>query len=648
MSHPPPDEKAETPGPCPAPLRVLQVEDSADDALLVRREVERGVGATVTERVETAEAFRAALDRPWDVILCDHRLPAFSSEVALRILRESGRDVPLVIVSGEMGEDAAVAAMKAGASDFVSKQNMARLGPAVRRELREAAVRRERALATQALRRMEQQLHVVLESTKDAIFVIDADGRVAAVYGAGLEERGGRREDHVGRFVGEILGGEASAAHAAACRKALAGEHSTYGWTLERPGRPVLHFHTSMSPIREGDRVVGAVAITRDITEMKRMEAQLVISDRMVSVGTLAAGVVHEINSPLACVIANLSMALEDLRPATADGGIDPEMLEGLADARTAAQQVRAIVQDLRIFSRGDDRPCDVDVEQVLESCRRMAWNEIKHRARLRMVLDALPFVKGSESRIGQVFLNLLVNAAQAMPEGRASENEIVVTARRAPGGITVAVADTGCGMPKNVLDRLFTPFFTTKPANLGTGLGLSICHRIVTSLGGRISVVSEVGRGSVFTVFLPAPEETRRGEGPPPAACANARSARILVIDDEALVRNAVRRVLAPRHEVVLETAPGALARIDAGERFDAVLCDLMMPVVSGMEVHAAIQARAPHLAGRIAFLTGGAFTPAARAFLETSGVRHLDKPFEPAALREFVNRVLVMAGPG
>src|SRR6266511_3312883 len=355
------------------------------------------------------------------------------------------------------------------------------------------------------------------------------------------------------------------------------------------------------------------------------------LADRMASVGTLAAGVAHEINNPLAFILANLEFALTELRVAAAD----PEVLRALGEARDGGLRVREIVRDLKAFSRADAEAHEtLDLRRVLQSALGLAQNEIRHRARLEVEVGDIPHVTGSEHRLGQVFLNLLINAAQAVPDGRAAENLVrAVTATAPDGRALVEISDSGSGIAADVLPHIFDPFFMTKPVGVGTGLGLSICHGIVSGLGGEILVESAPRKGSSFRVFLP-----------PAAAGSAALRGKILVVDDEALVARAVGRILSSQHEVVTRTsARAALADVaGAGGGFDLVLCDLMMPDMNGMEFHARLREIAPALAERTLFLTGGAFTASAREFLARVPNPRIEKPFEPDALRAFVARVL------
>jgi signal transduction histidine kinase len=391
-------------------------------------------------------------------------------------------------------------------------------------------------------------------------------------------------------------------------------------------------------------------------SERRKMQEQLMISDRMASVGTLAAGVAHEINNPLAALMANLDLFAHDFAALVETaGGADAggawtaprlrEMDESLQDARECADRVRHIVKDLKIFSRADeDRRGPVDVHRVLESSVRMAWNEIRHRARLTKDYGDVPAVDANEARLGQVFLNLIVNAAQAIPEGNTDKNEIrVVTRRGTDRQVVVEVRDTGSGIPDAVLSKIFDPFFTTKPVGVGTGLGLAICHRIVHAMGGHIVVESEVGKGTTIRITLPMAEADAAAPTPIPTAVPLARRGRIMVVDDEPMLAGVIRRMLSSEHDMVSVTHAGeAIERIQKGERFDVILSDLMMPEITGMDLHAALKKIDPAQADRIVFMTGGAFTSRAREFMGEVRNPRLDKPFDVNTLRALIYSLL------
>ncbi len=288
-------------------------------------------------------------------------------------------------------------------------------------------------------------------------------------------------------------------------------------------------------------------------------------------------------------------------------------------------------------------------MRQILDSSLRMAAVTLRQKATIVRDYGEVPPVIANESRLGQLFLNLVVNAAQALPEGSPADNRIEIGVRLEGPMVTVTIADTGSGIPKDVLPRIFEPFFTTKPVGQGTGLGLSICRRIVVQLGGDIAVHSAPGEGTRFTIRIPradAPNKQTPKELPPRPS--PGRRARILCIDDEPALGLALRRALVSEHDVVLLTSANeALQQVKNGERFDLCLCDLMMPGMSGMDFHAELEAFVPDLAKRIVFLTGGAHTPRAREFFETVHNQRLDKPMGLEELRRAIGSMLESPPP-
>jgi signal transduction histidine kinase len=484
------------------------------------------------------------------------------------------------------------------------------------------------------LEESEQRYRTLMANASDAIAILTPDGVVREVNRRLEQALELPRERILGRKFQDLV---------TAAREPFGPVEMT-----RRDGSRLLIQLSDTVVDVGGERLV--LSIGRDVTEQMQAQAQLMVSDRMASVGMLAAGVAHEINNPLSTVTGNLELAAKDLDALVKRLGPEAGLAtlqEGISDAREAAERVRTIVRDLKIFSRAEeDRRTAVDVIRVLDSSLRMAWNEIRHRARIAKDYGKVPPVLGNESRLGQVFLNLIVNAAQAIQEGRADDNEIRVrTAVAGAGGaVIVDVVDTGPGIPPELLKKLFTPFFTTKPQGVGTGLGLAICQRIVNGLGGEISVTSVMGKGTTFRVTLPAArlEETIPALLATPVTAAR-RAGRILIVDDEPKVAQMVRRMLVQEHEVqVLTEAAEALALISAGERFDVILCDVMMPVMTGMELHEQLRRTAPDQADRIVFLTGGAFTPRARAFLDEVPNPRLEKPFALQTLRALINERL------
>lgn len=389
-------------------------------------------------------------------------------------------------------------------------------------------------------------------------------------------------------------------------------------------------------------RVVGSLA---DVHERKRLEQTLRTSERLAALGTLAAGVAHEMNNPLCYVLANLDFALRALPegPTRAPAGAGWEdLLAALRDARAGAERMRGVVRDLRLLSRADDETLGpVDVEATLEGALAMVRHELRHRARLVTQYGGVPPVHGNASRLGQVFLNLLVNAVHAIPEGAADANQIRLATRAEGQEVVIEIQDSGHGIEPHVLPRIFDPFFTTKPLGVGTGLGLSISHRIVSSLGGRLEVDSAPGRGSTFRVVLSTSRAGATARRADSDAGRRERRRRVLLIDDDAAVTAAIRRALSREHEVVVsQDAEAWLGPLAAGrERFDVILCDLMMPRVNGMTFYERLRRGAPEQASRVWMMTGGAFGDEACAFLAGFENPVIEKPVDFARLRALIS---------
>ncbi|MDI1446714.1 PAS domain S-box protein [Polyangium sp. 6x1] len=410
------------------------------------------------------------------------------------------------------------------------------------------------------------------------------------------------------------------------------------GWSSSRAR---LVFDTILFPIRDGEETRAVVAFCRDVTERRHAEARMLLSDRLTSLGTMAAGVAHEINNPLSFVLANLEFIAGALHAAPPDAATLEAATQALDEALEGARRMRSIVRDMSTFSRVGSEAAErgpIDVHAVLEKAVRMTKHALRNRARVLRAFGDVPAVIGNESRLGQVFVNLLANAAQAMPERPESENEIRLVTRSLDGRVAVEVVDNGVGIAPEHIPRLFDPFFTTKPVGEGMGLGLPVCHSIVTALGGEIRVESTPGVGTTFRVILPAaePEENLR-EGLRPAG--RDGRPRVLFVDDEPYVCAAVRRMLGRDMDLVCASgSEEALGLVRGGERFDAVLCDLMMPGTSGVALYATLLELDPALDRRVGFLTGGACTDEVRSFVGDVGDRLLFKPFEAEAFRALV----------
>jgi PAS domain S-box-containing protein len=508
---------------------------------------------------------------------------------------------------------------------------------------------------------LEGAFRAVVERSPE-IICIHREARLLYMNPTGLAALGWELADLVGQSVYEIID---------------ASDHETVGYRIERmnaTGEPAPL--QAMKLVRKDGRTltveaVGVpivlqaspciVTIARDVTDRKLVEARLLQTDRLVSLGTLAAGVAHEINNPLTYILANTEWVARELERVIEALRIAPDNPESVRDVAMQAarmrvavertldgwSRIRQIVRDLRVFSRADsDEISAVDVNASLETAIKMAWHEIRHRALLVRDFGDVPLVDANEGRLTQAFLNLLMNAAQAIPEGAADTNTIQVsTATSSSGEAVVEISDTGAGIPHEQRARIFDPFYTTKPIGIGTGLGLSITHGVITACGGRIDVIdAEHGRGIKFRAFLPAGDraQSRRTSSTPPSSVPTRRG-RVLVVDDEPRIGESLALLLGEDHDVTSVTsARDALRLLERGDEYDVILCDLMMPVMTGMDFYAELSTKAPDHAGRVVFVSGGTSSPRVTEFLERFGARLLEKPLDVDRLRAVIKKHL------
>ena len=403
---------------------------------------------------------------------------------------------------------------------------------------------------------------------------------------------------------------------------------------VARPsGTIVLHSRWEVVRTSIGEAVT-VFGVTQDVTEQREVEARRSLAERMSCLATFAAGAAHQINNPLTAVMANIDLVAEEIRRTAAPERAH-ELGRMLGDAATCADRIARIVRGLRTFGRDDERPKTlVDVPTAASLAIRLAADRIGGRARIvKRFADDVPRVAAHEPALTYAMVQLLVNAADAMPDTGTPDGEIRITATRDPSGrAAIEIRDTGRGVAKEILGRVFVPFFTTKQAGK-MGMGLSICHGIVTALGGELTVDGDLVTGTRFRMMLPAlPASPSRLEP---------TSARVLIVDDEPAVGIALGRILRGHEVTVVTRAADARDRIVLGQRYDVILCDLMMPEMNGLEFHEAVSKIAPEVASRIHFVTGGATTPETEAFLSQHPDRWIAKPIDVALVRRVVEQM-------
>lgn len=495
-----------------------------------------------------------------------------------------------------------------------------------------------------------RKLAALVECTDDAIHSLSPDGIVQHWNRASERLFGYSAAEALGRHISFLAGGRNPTQTNMIARAARGERIPPFEAVRMRKDGSKVEIGVTVSPVvDDAGRVTAIAGVARDISERRKLERQLLSAERMASVGMLAAGIAHEINNPLTYVLGNLDVVLAELAAMSGtDADRARELTRMLGDARDGAERIARIVRGLKAFCRTEAEPhVSLSLERVLETALRLADNELKHCARIVKDYGKTPTVIADEGGLVQVFVNLLINAAHALPEDRREQNEVCISTRTDERGrAVVQVRDTGTGIPEAIIGKIFEPFVTTKAAGKGSGLGLSICQRIIASHNGEISFESSRDTGTTFRVTLPAAAaEAQPPLDEEPASYVEniGRRGRILIIDDEPMIGDVLAKILSTEHAVVVcRSGRAAMDCIEAGDRFDGILCDLMMPGLTGMDVYAGLKASVPSQAERMVFLTGGTFTPASREFLESVANPCIGKPFDAKEVRALVRDLI------
>ncbi|HET7226448.1 MAG TPA: response regulator [Candidatus Eisenbacteria bacterium] len=634
-------------------LRVLFVEDNPSDVTFIVRALNQGGFEPVYEVVDDGDSLRHALAAaPWDIIISDHSMPSFDAPEALHIVRESGQDVPFIVVSGHIGEETAVACMKAGANDWVSKDHPARLVPAIERELRDAEQRRQRERAETTLRMREEQYRLLVENAADLIALIDDQGHVAFQSPSVTRALGYAEGELLGRPILEIVHPEDAPRVSEMMGEALRGgrrvnvdqvrlRHRDGSWRT---------FEGSGSGFFGEDGRPRLVTAARDITERVRLHQQLVQSQKMEAVGRLAGGVAHDFNNLLTVILGYGNLLLDQLSE-------NPPLLQEVDEIKRAATRAASLTQQLLAFSRKQLLSARVvDLNADLDGLSSMLQHVVGENVALELRLQpGLGHVRVDPGQIEQVIMNLAINARDAMGERGtltvSTRNVELDEARALARGVSpgryvrIEVRDTGHGMDAATLGRLFEPFFTTKEPGKGTGLGLSTAYGIVRQSGGSIYAESAPGLGSAFRILLPRVDEPVTPEAEPAVPAPTRGSETVLLVEDEPLVRSLVNDILRKGGYHVIETSRGEeavlAARRHAGP-IDALVTDVVMPGISGIDAAQLIGETRPDM--RVMYLSGYTDERVLRHGPLAPGHAFLQKPFTPDALlltlRELLDR--------
>lgn len=628
-------------------MRILHLEDSLPDHELVVELVKSGGWECLIHRVDTRGQFLTALCRnDVDLILADHSLPGFDGLSALRLVRERNLRIPFIFVTGSMREAEAIETFDSGATDYILKDRMSRLVPAIHRALRDARAE-QREIETE--RRLREQA-MLLEKAHDAIVVCHLDGTIR-YWNQGAEQiYGWTSKEVMGKPIERVLVRAKSPLLEEARRQTLAvGKWSGDLVEFAKNGDKVIA-ESSWTLIETEEGEPSAILlINTDVTERRSLEEQFLRSQRMESIGILSGGIAHDLNNALAPVLLGSQLLRMQLS--------DPAPLKLLDSMEKSAQHGADLIRQILTFARGvEGTRIRIELAQLIDDVRRLLTDTLPRSIKVEFdIPDNLWAIQGSPTQLTQVLMNLCVNARDAMPSGGrlriAAENFTVEeTYLRlkpdAKGGafVAISVSDTGTGIPPELIQKLYQPFFTTKEFGRGTGLGLSTVKNIVNTHDGFIHIYSEFGRGTNFKVYFPASRLSEpRGGGSPRERLPRGHGEGILVVDDEPGVLEATRLILESHGYLVLTAGNGADAlHVYARRRGDIhlVLTDSMMPVMDGRSLIAALRRADPEV--KIIIFSGLVEMIDPSTFENGDGIETVTKPFSAEKLLGAVDRLL------
>lgn len=642
-------------------IQLLLIEDNEEDAELIRLELERGGFQLNWLRVQTEDELRFALSqRTWDVIISDFAMPRFDGLQAFHVVRQLKVETPFIFVSGALGEERAVEAMRAGARDYMLKGNLTRLAVAVRRELAVSRTKRSERRLKVAARQEQLRYAMIVEASGAGVFEIRLDSEFPPYLSTKLlqildyEHADFSSLENLLAWARPLLHPDDAPRAHEALQSLLSGrlEHRSCELRLrDRSGRwvPVAAFAHAVGQGPQG-KVKQLVGGLMDLTSQKKLEEQLRQAQKMEAVGRLAGGIAHDFNNLLTAIFTFCRFAMDGVER-------DSAVYRDMEEVLKAGRRAQALTGQLLAFSRRQSvLPRVIDVNEHIRELERMLRRVVGEDVTLatRLAPD-LWNIKVDPGSLEQVIMNLAVNARDAMPKGGTlsltTRNEVFEEAASAGGGlqvtpgkyVVIGVTDTGCGMDDETKGQVFEPFFTTKNVGEGTGLGLSTCYGIVSQAGGYISIETALNEGTKFEILLPATTETARLASEAPASTQLRGRETILVVEDEEQLRRLASRVLRSFGYTVLEAENGrealSLAQTSS-KRPDLLLTDVVMPVMGGKDLAEKLVGMFPQL--RVLFMSGYTADAIANRGVLELGTHLLDKPFTPDSLAQVVRRVL------
>ncbi|HEV2233204.1 MAG TPA: response regulator [Terriglobia bacterium] len=636
----------------PKKLRILYAEDNSADAELILLQLKKNGFDFHTEVVDTPDSFQDKLrSHHYDLILSDYSMPNWSAMGALEIAQREAQDIPFILISGSIGDEAIVECMKQGVTDYVLKDRPARLPAAVRRALNDKSLRDERIQVEKELRFSEVRYRRLFEAAKDGILILDGHtGEILDVNPFLMNLLGYTRQEFLGKQLWEIGFFQDREDSKGTFRTLQASEFIRYDdLTLQTKGGKRAEVEFVSNTYFSGEKKVIQCNI-RDMTERRQLELQLRQSQKMEAIGQLAGGVAHDFNNLLTIISGYSEMMAEGLGP-------DSPHIGQVKEIQKATDRAAALTRQLLAFGRRQMlAPQVLDLNMVVSNVDKMLRRLIGEDIDLVPISSGgLGRVKADAGQIEQIIMNLAVNARDAMPQGgklTIETADVVLDdtyARRhvavTPGPyVMLAVSDTGCGMDAAIQARIFEPFFTTKAPGKGTGLGLATVYGIVKQSGGNIWMYSELGKGSTFKVYLPRVDDLVAEVKSFHARGGDCRGTEtVLVVEDEDTIRSLVGGILVSRGYTVLEASSGVEGLLICQKHphtIHLLLTDVVMPQMSGPELAGKLASLRPET--KVLFMSGYTNKAIGQDGLLDRNTAFIEKPFTPQALARKVREVL------
>lgn len=637
-------------------MRLLLVEDNDDDAALVLRELERAGIRPISTRVQTEATLRSALEiGGWDLVIADFGLPDFDGLTALAMVRRTDPDLPFLLVSGSIGEDLAVAAMRAGANDYLMKGNLTRLVPTINRELRETQSRRARRHDAEALQASEAAMRTILEAINEGVVALDNAGSVRRINLVACRLVGRSASEVEGWTLAQLCRWSDLDGIAVKDPLALMLAHPGHPEELQLlidGGRAEVHrVAVSVNALRDDSATIGMVVVLRDVTDAVRREEELRQNQKLSALGQLAGGIAHDFNNMLTGIMGYAQLLTSRLAAHPAQ-----RFAEQIA---VSAERAADLTAQLMSFARkGKLVTKPFDVHAAAHDALALAERTFGRRILLIPEFQAKhAIIMGYRTQMQNALLNLLLNARDALPEGgtiRMTTRELSICSDEEITGaqgqhlaagtyIEIAVIDSGMGMTPEVLERCFEPFFTTKDLGKGTGLGLASVYGAIHDHHGTMTVESMLGKGTTFRLYLPVISDGALDTKQSPQALRqSSNGARVLVIDDDPILLSYITEVLTQAHYTVITAHNEHEVLAKAGQRPtpDLVLLDLLMPDCQARTLYAKLHATLPHVP--VVAMSGYAPGDLLDLLLGDGVTAFLPKPFTPEALERAVAQAL------